>query len=364
MERSTILRLDGVSKQFPQATSPAVDNITLALADGELLGLLGASGCGKTTLLRMIAGFEQPDRGTISLLDQPIATPTYTTPPESRNVGIVFQDYALFPHLTVAENIAFGLQTAHALGKKSLKPPQARQKIRLLVEETIALVKLEGMGSRYPHQLSGGQQQRVALARSLAPRPRLILLDEPFSNLDVQVRQQLRQDVRHILRQTNTAAILVTHDQEEALLFADRVGIIHQGRLEQVGTPEAVYQYPSSRFVAEFVTQANFLTAQRHGDRWHTELGTFEGKLVADAPMDTGMAMVRQDEATLEPADSSAIVVYDRQFLGRDYGYHLRTASGNTLYIRVPAVNPLAVGTSVNVTVQSPWLFIFPDSAS
>ncbi len=365
MERSVILQLDSVSKQFPHMPSPTLADISLTVADGELLALLGASGCGKTTLLRIIAGFDQPDRGTVSLAGQPIATSHHSEPPETRNIGIVFQDYALFPHLTVAENIKFGLQIARAGQKNFFTPSHIRQ----ILEEMVCLVNLEGMESRYPHQLSGGQQQRVALARALAPRPRLLLLDEPFSNLDVQVRQQLRQDVRHVLRQLQTAAILVTHDQEEALSFADRVGIMHQGTLEQIGIPEEVYQFPKSRFVAEFVCQANFLTAHRQGNYWVTELGKFAATEVASVGFfgETGVAMVRQDCIKLAAkdgngdVDAAAAMVCDRQFLGRDYCYLLKTTTGNTLYARLPVTQPpISLGTMVTITVHPLQLAIFP----
>lgn len=356
MERSAVLHMEGVSKQFPRSLAPTINNVTLTLGDGELLSLLGASGCGKTTLLRLIAGFEQPDSGTILLAGEPVASAQHMVPPEARNVGIVFQDYALFPHLTVAENIAFGLHSTPVRGKRSFKPAQIRQ----IVADTIALINLQGMESRYPHQLSGGQQQRVALARALAPRPRLILLDEPFSNLDAQVRQQLRQDVRQILRQTNTTAILVTHDQEEALSVADRVGIIHQGRLEQVGTPEEIYQQPASRFVAEFVTKANVLPAQRQDDRWVTELGCFIGQVIGNGAARDGNAIVHQDDLVLDPEDSGCqAVICDRQFMGREYQYTLRTHLGTLLTARTPTNQVMPLQATVKVSVRSPRVIIF-----
>ncbi|MCS6814145.1 MAG: ABC transporter ATP-binding protein, partial [Cyanobacteria bacterium] len=332
------------------------NNVTLTLREGELLSLLGASGCGKTTLLRLIAGFEQPDAGTIWLGGELVASAQRLVPPEARNVGIVFQDYALFPHLTVAENIAFGLRSTPGRGKLSFKPAQIRQ----IVEETIALINLQGMESRYPHQLSGGQQQRVALARALAPRPRLILLDEPFSNLDAQVRQQLRQDVRQILRQTNTTAILVTHDQEEALAVADRVGILHQGRLEQIGTPEDIYQRPASQFVAEFVTKANVLPAQRQDDCWVTELGQFVGQVIGSSAARDGNAIVYQDDLVLDPVDGDHhAVICDRQFMGREYQYTLRTHLGTVITARTPTTQVIPVQATVKVSVRSPRVVIF-----
>src|SRR4028119_1374305 len=198
MARPIILHLEGVTKQYAQAASPAVASVTLTLHQGDILGLLGPSGCGKTTLLRLIAGFEQLQAGTIALAGKTVASVNMSVPPEQRDIGMVFQDYALFPHLTVAKNVAFGLRN---LGKQQPNEIQKR------TAEAIALVGLTGLEKRYPHELSGGQQQRVALARALAPRPALILLDEPLSNLDVQVRLRLRHEVRSILKETGTSAI-------------------------------------------------------------------------------------------------------------------------------------------------------------
>ena len=237
-----------------------LQNLSLQLGEGELLGLLGISGSGKTTLLRLIAGFEQPDRGEIAISNRLVAAPNAWLPPEQRQVGVVFQNYALFPHLTLKQNVAFGL--------KSRKLPKAD--IQQRVDEAIALVGLEAFADRYPSELSGGQQQRVALARALAPRPQLILLDEPFSNLDASIRYRLRLQVREILQNAQIAGVFITHDQEEALSISDRVAVLHKGRLEQCDRPEVLYHAPASRFVAEFVTQANFLTANRTENGWQT----------------------------------------------------------------------------------------------
>ncbi|MDX2215201.1 MAG: ABC transporter ATP-binding protein [Oculatellaceae cyanobacterium bins.114] len=343
-----ILQLDGIYRQFPRSPQPAVQGVSLRLQQGDLLSLLGPSGCGKTTLLRLIAGFEQPQAGAIALAGRTVAGEGVWVPPERRDVGMVFQDYALFPHLTVAENIAFGLQQRGASAKELVKER---------VTEAIALIGLSGKEQRYPHELSGGQQQRIALARALAPRPKLILLDEPLSNLDVQVRWRLRQEVRDILKATHTSGVFVTHDQEEALAIADQVAVMRQGKLEQIGTPEEIYRQPTSRFVAEFVTQANFIPAQRSERGWETEVGVFpatdDGDSFggADSGMKlTGDVMICQEDLVVEPDEAGVVVVRDRQFLGREYCYFLQTRSGKLLYARTPATSALLVGTSVKVS--------------
>lgn len=361
MTNSAILHLEGITKQFEHSSCPAVANVTLTLQQGDLLGLLGPSGCGKTTLLRIVAGFEQPQSGMVKLAGRPVVGGGYWVPPEQRDTGMVFQDYALFPHLNVAENVAFGL-------KKS----RVRSKIHALkdqVKEAIALVGLSGLERRYPHELSGGQQQRVALARALAPRPALILLDEPLSNLDVQVRLRLRQEVRSILKETGTSAIFVTHDQEEALSISDQVGVMRGGHLEQLGTPEEIYTHPASRFVAEFVTQSNFLPARRRENRWETEVGSFEERMVdcklnptgetQSSILDVGELMVREENLMLKPDDEAKVVIRDRHFLGREYRYCLETPSGKRLHARTTLSTLLPVGTRVQLSVANP-LQIFP----
>ncbi len=344
-----ILQLDQVTKQFPGTNSPAVWEINLELGQGDILGLLGASGCGKTTLLRLIAGFEELQAGKISLHQQEVARPGYTMPPERRNIGMVFQDYALFPHLTVAKNISFGL------GKL------APQYLKHEVGEAIALVGLTGLEHRYPHELSGGQQQRVALARALAPRPGLILLDEPLSNLDIQVRLRLRQEIRAILKQTGTAAIFVTHDQEEALSLCDRIAVMQAGQIEQVGTPTEIYNQPATKFVADFVTQANFLPAQWVGNLLTTEIGDFE--VAAPHPQKSTQkpieVMIRQEDLCLQPDENSSVVVGDRQFLGREYIYFLQTKTGRILQARTDKSVDIAISTPVKLLVATSNLHFF-----
>jgi iron(III) transport system ATP-binding protein len=352
MQHSAILELNEIVKKFPASETKTLDRVSFTLASGELMGLLGPSGCGKTTLLRIIAGFEEIDRGSIVIAGKTASSSQSCLPPEKRNTGMVFQDYALFPHLTVGSNIAFGLKSTRYSDKN----------IKHRVKEVLELVGLAGLEKRYPHQLSGGQQQRVALARALAPQPSLILLDEPLSNLDVQVRQRLREEIRLILKAAGTSAIFVTHDREEALAISDRLAVMKKGRIEQIGTPEAIYIQPASRFVAEFVTQANFLPARRQGQLWHTEIGAVEIINSAIAShCDRGDLMIRQEELVLAPDDNSDVIITERQFLGREYRYSLVTASGKRLHARTASDLALAVGTKVNLTLPHQTARIFPD---
>lgn len=353
MSQSILLALDSVVKQFAGSVSLAVNAITLDLAEGEILGLLGPSGCGKTTLLRMIAGFEKPQSGTIVLAEQTVASRRHWVAPEHRDVGMVFQDYALFPHLSVAQNVAFGLQNPRR------KLPQTQ--IQSLTKAAIATVGLTGLDKRYPHELSGGQQQRVALARALAPKPALILLDEPLSNLDVQVRLRLRQEIRDVLKSTGTSAVFVTHDQEEALSVCDRIAVLHQGCLEQIDTPEKLYYEPSSQFVSEFVTQANRLKAQWHDGGWKTEIGWFAAPPEYQTDTQQGIAMILQEGLRMNADADSPIVICDRQFLGREYRYRLSTPDGATVYVRSLLHQPLEVGNTVQISIDPAAVRIFPD---
>ena len=352
MSPTVILQLATLTKHFPGQATPAVNQVSLTLNQGDLLSLLGPSGCGKTTLLRLIAGFERPQGGTVELAGRSVCGHGTWMPPERRDVGVVFQDYALFPHLNVQDNVAFGLKTLARRGK--LAHPQIREE----AGRAIALVGLTGFEQRFPHELSGGQQQRVALARAIAPRPSLILLDEPFSNLDVQVRLYLRQEVRDILKSVGASGVFVTHDQEEALSISDWLAVMRAGQVEQVGTPEDIYRQPRSRFVASFVTQANFLRAERHGDWWKTVLGAVP---VAPAGPQAALAevMVRQEELGIQPDPSGNLIVRDRQFLGREYRYTLTTANGETLYARTPTHQRFEIGQTVNGHITAPQPSIF-----
>ncbi|WP_409310706.1 ABC transporter ATP-binding protein [Pectobacterium sp. B1J-3] len=244
--------VEDLVKTYPGSTTPSVDHVSFSLPQGEMLALLGPSGCGKTTMLRMIAGLIEPDTGTISLNGRDIsAIPVY-----QRNIGMVFQSYALFPHMTIAQNVAFGLDVR--------KVGKAERESR--VRKALDLVKLTGLGDRRVSQLSGGQQQRAAIARSLVIEPALLLFDEPLSNLDAKLRDEMRDEIRDIQRRTGVTAIFVTHDQDEALSMADRLVVMSNGRLEQIGTPSDIFDRPQSDFVARFIGSGNFFSALVTGE--------------------------------------------------------------------------------------------------
>lgn len=360
MKQAAILELKNITKKFLQSETTVINNVSLTLKQGELLGLLGPSGCGKTTLLRIIAGFENISQGTVAIAGETVSGNSKSVPAEKRNTGMVFQDYALFPHLTVEKNIAFGLKNYQG-AKKRLNHRQIQQR----VAEVLNLVGLEGLEKRYPHQLSGGQQQRISLARAIAPQPALILLDEPLSNLDVQVRQRLREEIRAILKAAGTSAVFVTHDREEALAISDRIAVMRDGKLEQIGTPEEIYIQPASRFVAEFVTQANFLPAERQSGVWETEFGAIK---IPAATVVSGCnradLMLRQEDIKLIPDETSQVVIREKQFLGREYRYCLETVSGKRLHARTTLGSSLPVGTKVKLSLAnaSPLLFPIPST--
>ncbi|MFC6865188.1 ABC transporter ATP-binding protein [Halomicroarcula sp. GCM10025817] len=341
----TVLRLDGVSKDYGQEL--AVENLDLEVKEGELLTLLGPSGCGKTTTLRMIAGLERPTAGAVSLEDDVIAGEGIFRKPEERDVGIVFQDYALFPHLSVAENIAFGLTDMDAEATASR------------VDELLELVDLRDHHDKMPAQLSGGQQQRVALARSLAPEPDVLLLDEPFSNLDVRLRVEMREEVRKILKRAGVTAISVTHDQEEALSISDRVAIMNDGAIAQVGDPGEVFENPESRFVASFLGQASFLSARVVDETIETGLGSF-GTHRLNGPVeayDGAMVdvLVRPDDLqavpTSEPKADGYVV--HRQYNGPSFVYRVELHSGDIVHCMHNHVETFEPGEPVEVDLAA-----------
>lgn len=317
------LQLQGVSRRY--ATETAIENLDLSVYEGELLTLLGPSGCGKTTTLRMLAGLERPDEGQIIVGDETVAGNGRFVPPEDRNVGLVFQDFALFPHLTVGENVAFGLDGSATENSQR-------------VSELLELVGLSAQRDATPDELSGGQKQRVALARSLAPEPRVLLLDEPFSNLDVRLREQMREEVRRIIKATGVTAVSVTHDQEEALSISDRVAVIHDGRVEQIGRPEAVFEHPESRFVAEFLGQAGFLRGRLGEGRIVTGIGTLDVSTVDGLTMAYDGAevdiLVRPDDLRAVPAREGQGdgTIVGRKYTGPSFVYRVELDSGDVVH--------------------------------
>ena len=342
----SVLELARVTRRYSAGQPPAIDAVSLTVSRGEILALLGPSGSGKSTLLRLIAGFEQPDGGTVGIDGRIVADATFAVPPERRGVGIVFQDYALFPHLTVEANVGFGL---HALDRG-----RRRERVRSYLE----VVGLPALARRYPHELSGGQQQLVALARALAPAPAVLLLDEPFSNLDADLRGQMRQDVEKILRETETTVVFVTHAQDEAFGIADRVGVLLRGRLEQVDTPEAIYHRPATRFVAEFVGAATFVSGVVRPRALVTEVGTFA---LDDARGDGEVdVMIRPDDVSFVPSPDGDAVIVHRDFRGTETVYCLAFAGGRRLYSSQPSWATAAVGDRVRVEIRLEHVVTFP----
>jgi iron(III) transport system ATP-binding protein len=324
------LEVSGLSKRFADGALPVVHGLSFEVRTGERFALLGPSGCGKTTALRLIAGFDRPDEGSVVIVGRKVEGDGIHVPPERRGVGVVFQDWALFPHLTVQGNVEFGL--------RGWKRAAARDR----VAEVLRLVGLTGLEDRPPHALSGGQQQRVALARALAPRPALLLLDEPFSNLDALFRLELRERVREALAAEGATAMLVTHDQEEALSFADRVAVMQAGRIEQVGTPEEVYGRPRTLFVAQFLGQTNLLLSEASGRQATSPLGPL--RLHRDAH-GTVLVSLRPEHLVLAPEPAEGALagrVIHRAYRGHDVTYRVQIdAPGNA-----PGVDCLVLATN------------------
>ncbi len=329
-----------------------VQHLNLHLNSGDIGCLLGSSGCGKTTTLRAIAGFEPVHEGEIVLGGEVISRPGFTLAPEKRRIGMVFQDYALFPHLTVSENIAFGIR----------KHPRQAQ----VVSEMLHLVKLDGLGQRYPHELSGGQQQRVALARALAPEPQLLLLDEPFSNLDVELRRRLSHEVRDILKSRGTSAILVTHDQEEAFAVSDQVGVFNAGRLEQWDTPYNLYHEPQTPFVASFIGQGYFIRGSLSSpETVATELGELRGNRAYPWPVGGAVdVLLRPDDIVHAPASALRARVTSKSFTGASTLYRLQLATGSQLEAIFPSHIDYAPGADVGIEVAADHLVLFTAAGS
>jgi iron(III) transport system ATP-binding protein len=333
------VRLHDVAKCF--GTVGAANGVSFDLQKGHLLALLGPSGCGKTTTLRLIAGFESVDKGIIEIGGQRVAGPSLHRPPEKRRVGMVFQEYALFPHINVWQNIDFGL------GKLT------KEQRRTRVGHVLDLVGLTGLGERMPHELSGGQQQRVALARALAPKPDLILLDEPFSNLDTGLRVRVRAEVHSILKQAGATAIFVTHDQEEALSLVDEVAVMLNGRVHQMASPQKLYHQPISREVATFIGDANFIPGFGRGREVECLLGVLETLLPVEGPVEV---LVRPENLEISPAspNTQAHRVRQQLFFGHDQLVTVQLASGEALDVRLGPSNHFAINQPVHVHVRGP----------
>ena len=338
--------MQGVSKSFEGTT--VIDDCSLDVGLGEMLALLGPSGCGKTTLLRIVAGLEQADRGTIYISGTQVAGNGIWVRPEGRNVGMVFQDWALFPHLDVARNVGYGV---------------ARSKRLEEVARTLDLVNLPGMQNRMPETLSGGQQQRVALARALAPQPAALLLDEPFSNLDSALRREVRAEVRQLLRITGMTAVFVTHDREEALVLGDRVAVMDAGRIMQVGSPEEIYQKPANPWVAGFIGAVSMYPADADGHIARCDLGSIPLLKAHQGPVDVA---VRPEDVQLRPAASgdATHTVEEFEFQGADSMVTVVNSAGIRLLVRVRGTQSFAPGDRVVPAYSGSPAAAFPCSAS
>ena len=326
-----------------------VKGLSFSLTQGSIGCLLGPSGCGKTTVLRGVAGFEPVNAGEIHLGGTCVSSADFMLPAEQRRIGMVFQDYALFPHLNVAGNVGFGL---HGMDKKI----RAQR-----VAELLEVVGLPEVGRKMPHELSGGQQQRVALARALAPSPALLLLDEPFSSLDVSLRERLGQEVREILKQQNTTALIVTHDQQEAFAIADEIGVMHQGVLQQWDSAYNLYHRPANRFVADFIGEGVLIPGiVFHGDKVETELGVLRGK-IADAGHSDRLieVLLRPDDIVHDDASSMKAEVVHKAFRGADILYTLRLASGQKLLSLVPSHHDHAYGEKIGIRLDLEHIVVF-----
>lgn len=308
-----LLEVNKIEKAFEKG-NPVVKKASFQVGRDEIFALLGPSGCGKTTTLRLIAGFETPDRGEVYLNNQLLSSPDKHVAPQKRGIGFVFQDYALFPHMSALDNVAFGLKDL------------PRHKRKVFAEEVLCRTGMGDFKDRSPSDLSGGQQQRVALARAIAPEPELILLDEPFSNLDAMLRTTTRKEVRSIIKKARMSAVLVTHDQEEALSFADRVAVMNEGKIEQIGTPEEVYYKPKTKFVAQFLGKTNLFEVDvENSDFIHTNLGHVRLNCRAQGHV---TCSIRPEHLTIEKpngeTDESRLgIIAAREFKGHDITYHV-----------------------------------------
>ncbi|WP_375752637.1 ABC transporter ATP-binding protein [Vibrio sp. HN007] len=341
---SSTLSINNLTCQYEKQV--VLESLNLSVEKGEIVCLLGASGCGKTTLLKAIAGLIPLSTGKMSLNDQLLDDGNLWIPPEKRNIGMIFQDYALFPHLTVAENISFGLKGVSASEKQSK------------VEEMLSLVHLDGYGDRYPHQLSGGQQQRVAIARSLAYHPDLLLLDEPFSNIDTQVRHDLIREIRKIFKSQGVTAIFVTHSREEAFAFADKMAVMNHGVIEQFGSASELYYQPSSKFVADFLGGGSYLAATMIAEsKFKTVLG--EVLALPRVELVSGQEctlLLRPQHVIIRPDETSETKVLEQQFMGDHCRYVIKVGKSRLI---ATSYDPLSVGDKVSIELDQEGILAF-----
>ena len=348
MPSNAFLQLNNVSAAYDKDTT-VVDNISFSLEEGELGCLLGPSGCGKTTILRAISGFQNLSTGSICLAGKVISTAALTIAPELRNVGMVFQDHALFPHLSIAQNVGFGLT--------KLASHERHERVARLLE----LVGMQSYHHHYPHELSGGQSQRVALARAIAPQPKLLLLDEPFSNLDAALRESLGYEVRALLKELGITAIMVTHDQSDAFALGDQIGVMSQGELVQWDSSFNLYHAPNSRFVANFIGDGMFVAGRKVGDNAViTNFGEIRGEIInVGNAQDEIEVLIRPDDVKYDPESPIRGEVIRKAFKGAQTLYTITTMSGDTLMSLVPSHDDYEIGDVIGVSIEADHLVCF-----
>lgn len=347
---TVLLQLDNVRQAYGKQV--VIHDLSLVLQKGDIGCLLGPSGCGKTTVLRCIAGFERVSAGEISLNGICVSNVNFSMPPEQRKIGMVFQDYALFPHLDVIANIGFGLHRLAGVERERR------------VDELLQIMHLTGVSRKYPHELSGGQQQRVALARALAPKPELLLMDEPFSNLDVTLRERLSMEVREILKDQEITAILVTHDQAEAFTIADEIGVMQQGGIQQWDTAFNLYHRPINRFVADFIGQGVFLPGKViNSEQVEIELGMLIGEVPRQYDKDCMVdVLLRPDDIVHDNTSSLRATVIHKAFRGAEILYTLRLASGARVLSLVPSHHNHVIGEKIGVRLEADHIVAFNQS--
>lgn len=353
------LQVEKLDVRYANREHPAVHGASLGLAAGNIGVLIGPSGCGKTTLLRAVAGLERASGGEIRIGEELVSSVRLHVPPERRRIGMVFQDYALFPHLSVGQNVAFGLKHLAATDRSAR------------VAEVLKLVDLTGSEQRFPHELSGGQQQRVALARAMAPKPRLLLLDEPFSNLDVDLRERLAHELRGILKAAQATALFVTHDQLEAFAIGDQIGVMHEGHLHQWDDAYSLYHRPATRFVADFIGHGVFVPAHivhdDEGAQVRTPLGTL--KNLTDCPLPGAYSdgrcdlLLRADDIVHDDLSPVKATIIRKAFRGSEFLYTLRLSSGEIVMAHVPSHHDHQVGERIGIRTQVDHVVTFPKNA-